>query len=134
MPASVNDQIAERLYVLAMRLRPKAVLRGTAVGVMPVVDPPKAQIRWGLLWSLVGMLILLLEGVAVGSKAPGDTLSESMRDVVRFDLVGRFVLVPAWSWLTWHWIMRPQSMLGISWRDFVAVGIGVAYAAWETFR
>lgn len=84
------------------------------------------------MWSLIGMLILLVEGYTVGTPQPGDTLSETIRDAVRFDTIGRFILLPLWCWLSWHWLLRPQRMLGESWIDILAVLIGVGWAVAET--
>jgi hypothetical protein len=87
-----------------------------------------------LLWALIGLALLLLEGYALGRNEPGLTLSALMR-LIRFNTVGRFILLPLWTWLTMHWIMAPQ-WLGTKpdWRSLVSIAIGLAWAAWETWR
>lgn len=86
---------------------------------------------WPTIWFLVCVVVVLLEGVALGRPEAGDTLSEIVR-TFRFDGAGRVVLLPLWSWLTWHWIMRPASMPMFSWRDGVAITVGLAWALLES--
>jgi hypothetical protein len=91
-------------------------------------------IGWGLIWTLVALLIVLLEGIALGRPATaGDTLSDAVRGAVRFDPVGRFVFLPLWCWLTWHWVLRPRAIAGESWRDALAIAVGLAWAAIEAW-
>ena len=90
--------------------------------------------RWGFYWALVGMLMLGLEGYTLGLHETAATLSANMR-AVRFDPIGRFILLPLWCWLTVHWILAPK-WLGArpDWRSLVAIGVGLAWATWESRR
>lgn len=89
--------------------------------------------HWPLVWALVGMIILLLEGVALGRGESAYTLSYAMR-LVRFDPIGRFVLWPLWVWLTVHFMLAPR-WLGTrpDWRSVIAVTVGLLLAAGETW-
>jgi hypothetical protein len=89
---------------------------------------------WPMIWMLVFMALLILEGVAIGRAESGDTLSEIVRNDVRFDLVGRFIFLPIWTWLTWHWVLRPQGDISVGWRDLVALLIGLVWAYVEYRR
>jgi hypothetical protein len=91
------------------------------------------RLNWAFVWLLVGLLIAFLEGIAVGRPAPGDTLSETLRGDVRFDMLGRFVFLGLWSWLTWHWALRPKGY-GKGWADVMALCIGLAWASYETWK
>lgn len=97
----------------------------------PNTEPNKPTIGAGLLWSCVGMLVVFLEAFALGSPRQGDTLSEVIRNAVRFDSLGRFVLLPLWCWLTWHWMLRPRGNMGEGWQDCAALGVGVLWAVCE---
>ena len=90
------------------------------------------KVSGGLFWSLIGMLIVAAECYALGSGRTDLTLSHAMR-AVRFDPIGRFVLLPLWVWLTVHWLIAPQ-WLGSrpDWRSVVAVLIGFVWAILET--
>jgi hypothetical protein len=94
---------------------------------------PRA-IGWPLIWTLLGFALLLLEGIALGSKQTGDTLSEAIRQHVRFDPVGRFLILPLWFWLTWHWVIRVDRFAAFGVRDVLAIGLGLAYAVLESRR
>jgi hypothetical protein len=86
---------------------------------------------WKVLWAILALLAVFLEGVALGRPETGDTLTETVR-VLRYDPVARYPLVVLWVWLTWHFMIRPQSTTSFSWRDLVAVAIGVLVAIAET--
>jgi hypothetical protein len=92
------------------------------------------RIGWPLIWTLIGLLIVLCEGIAVGQARPGDTLSETIRNFVRFDAIGRLIFLPLWCWLTWHWVLRPQPDTTASWRDVVALVLGLAWALVELWK
>jgi hypothetical protein len=64
-------------------------------------------IHWGMVWMFVGLLMTVIEGYTLGLNNSAATLSANMR-MVRFDPIGRFILLPLWCWLTLHWIMAPQ--------------------------
>jgi hypothetical protein len=91
-------------------------------------------IHWGMVWMFVGLLMTVIEGYTLGLNNSAATLSANMR-MVRFDPIGRFILLPLWCWLTLHWIMAPQ-WLGVrpDWRSLVALGVGLAWAIVETVR
>jgi hypothetical protein len=93
-----------------------------------------SRVSFPLLWALVGLLIVALECYTLGLGKSAATLSATMR-MIRFDPVGRWILLPLWSWLTMHWIVNPR-WLGVTpgWRDAVGLSIGLAIALWETLK
>jgi len=92
------------------------------------------RLHYGFLWALVGLVIVALECYTLGLNQSAATLSSTMR-MIRFDPVGRFILLPLWCWLSLHWIVAPQ-WLGTrpDWRSFIAIGVGLAWALWESRR
>lgn len=94
---------------------------------------PLRTANWPLVWTLVFMLVVLLEGIALGEPQAGDSLSEAVA-LLRWDAVGRWVMIPLWVWLTWHWMLRPRGMALFTWRDVVALAIGTLLAALEAWR
>jgi hypothetical protein len=92
--------------------------------------------RYPLLWSILFMIMLLVEGIALGSPTKGDTLSEQVWFYIRDDSIGRFVILMVWTWLTYHWfLMAPNAPRhDLSWRDAVAAGVGFVWALLETVR
>jgi hypothetical protein len=77
-------------------------------------------------YGFLGALLLwaLAEGYALGA-GTGNTLSAIVRDQVRHP-IGRFLVYPLWAWLTWHWYLAP--VIRPTWRDLVAVGVGLLVA------
>jgi hypothetical protein len=80
-----------------------------------------------LLWFLIALQIVLCEGWGLGRPQQGDTLSE-MIWLLRSNPVGRLVFLPLWCWLTWHFAFKAPEVGFLSWRDAVAVTIGVVWA------
>ena len=81
-----------------------------------------------LLWVLVVAAAMLLEGYALGAHN-GATLSILIREQLRRPLA-RFVYYPLWAWLTWHWFLAGHGQ-SPTWRDGVALGIGVCVASMQ---
>ena len=88
---------------------------------------------WNVLWMLLAFVGVLFEGIALGRPELGDTLTESVR-LLRFDPVGRFVVLPLWVWLTWHWILRPSDVAQFTWRDLAVLALGTAIALLDSLR
>lgn len=59
-----------------------------------------------------------------------DTLSDFLWDSVRFT-PWKFAFFPFWSWLTWHWWLRPEKTL--DYRDGIAIFIGILWAVADYF-
>jgi len=83
-------------------------------------------IGW-ILWLMLGGF---LEGLALAGK--GTPLTDALR-AIRYDPIGKFVIIPLGFWLLWHVIFRPKKVAAFGWRDLVFIGAGVAYALCETF-
>lgn len=91
-------------------------------------------IHWPLVWALVIVLLVAIECVALGTGHSEYTFSYTVR-LVRFDPVGRFVVLPLWCWLSVHFVIAPR-WVGThpEWRNWLGLAIGVALAVWETWK
>lgn len=87
----------------------------------------KPTANWPLVWALWATLGAFLEGIALGEPQLGDTMSEVVRNVV-YDPLGRFVMLPLWAWLTYHWMLKPPGESLFDWRDVVALAMGLGFA------
>lgn len=89
-------------------------------------------LRYPVLWMLLFMALILLEGFALGRPQAGDTLSETVWTYLRDDAVARFVVLPLWTWLTYHWwLQAPGAPRSLGWRDGAALAVGLLWAAGE---
>jgi len=87
-------------------------------------------------WPIITVVILAFEGKALLNRTPGDTLSESIW-WLRARIWGRLLFNPLWFWMTYHFIIEPESMnplSGIWWDDFLVIGLGIAYALLRDFN
>lgn len=91
---------------------------------------PARTANWPLVWTLWLVLGALLEGIALGEPQNGDTLSEVVR-AVRYDPIGRFVVLPLWVWLTYHWVIKRSGTKLFTWHDAVAIAVGLTIALLE---
>lgn len=89
----------------------------------PVTDPRRRTALLG--WVVVAVLAALVEGYALGGRTTA-TLSSVVREQLETGL-GRALLVPFWTWLSWHWFLAPT--MRPTWRDLVAIGVGLVLAA-----
>lgn len=90
------------------------------------------SLHWGIVWAFVGFLIIAIECYALGSGHSEYTLSHFLR-LIRFDPIGRFVLIVLWIWLTFHVFFNPR-WLGTSpgWRDLLVVlPLALFVAIWD---
>lgn len=86
------------------------------------------------IWSALLVLFLWREFHVLRLHETWATFSYFVR-VVRFSLVGRFVILMTWCWLTEHFVLAPR-WLGVepnNWRTAVALGVGFGWALCETF-
>ena len=81
------------------------------------------------IWATLLAVGLVVEALSLPN-GHRDTLSETIWDTVRWSH-WRLLFLPAWTWLTWHWILRREQV--IDWRDIVAVVIGIIWAVVEMF-
>jgi hypothetical protein len=81
-------------------------------------------------WTVIGLLALIAEGVAIVSHRSGDTLSEEVRWHLRYSPM-KWVFVPFMCWIFWHFVIRSWQVDTFSWRDLLAVGIGLAWCIVE---
>lgn len=125
-----HDRVTERAIAaleaagyVVHRPQPPQIMR--SLGESTAATKPKVQ---GFVWVILFAIIMLAEGIGI---AGGGALSDYVRIHVRYTPVGRFVLIPAWTWLTWHLMTRPRDLLGFTWRDAlaIAIGFGLAYLA-----
>ena len=86
-----------------------------------------------LIWVLLALLVVFFEGVALGRPARGDSLSE-MVWLVRDNAVGRFVALPLWCWLTYHFVLKTPRSSALGWEDTLAITLGLLWAYLEARR
>ena len=91
----------------------------------PLPSSPRLGARATRVWGGLLALVLLVEAYTLATSARGDTLSEAVRAALLHP-VGRFLFVPLWCWLTWHWFLAPA--VTPTWRDLIVVAIGFALA------
>lgn len=91
---------------------------------MSAPRPPLSRRTSGILWLVVLVATVLLEGYALGSRN-GATLSQLVREQLQHP-VGRYVFYPLWCWLTWHWFLSPSA--AVTWRDAIAIAAGACLA------
>ncbi len=91
-------------------------------------------IHWPMIWALVIIVLLTLEGIALGTGHPEYTLSYTIA-IVRHDPVGRFVFWSVWGFMTAHFGFSP-TWLGVAfnWRAIIGIAIGLAIATFETVK
>ena len=93
----------------------------------PVESNSKTTKLYRIIWGSILAVGLIVEAVSLPS-GHRDTLSETVWDTVRWTN-WRLLFLPAWTWLTWHWVLRRQQ--DIDWQDAVAIAIGLIWAIAE---
>jgi hypothetical protein len=82
------------------------------------------------IWGYMLMVGLIVEAFTL-PHGHRDTLSETVWDTVRWTN-WRLLFLPAWTWLTWHWVLRKEQTL--DYKDLIAVAIGLIWAIIEILR
>jgi hypothetical protein len=86
------------------------------------------NIHWPLLWAFLFFILVVVEGIALGSGHSEYTLSYTVR-LVRFDPIGRFIFLPLWCWLTVHFLIAPKWVgTRFDWRNLVGLLLGLMLA------
>lgn len=80
-----------------------------------------------LVWSALIFIAVIFQLQAVARGDRWGQLTSSVR-WLRARLVGRLVLFPFFTWLTWHWFLEPVALIGSWWPDLAAIGVGVVFA------
>ena len=89
-------------------------------------DHVRVTITAAIIWAVPILYSLLAEGYMIGQGHAGVPLTSVLR-AIRFDLVGRFILVPFATWLYWHIILRPAGM-GVGRQDLIPIVAGLLLA------
>lgn len=91
------------------------------------IENTKTTKLYRTIWGTLLVICLIVEAFTLpfGHR---DTLSETIWDTVRWSN-WRLLFLPAWTWLTWHWILRRNQTM--DWADVVAVLIGLIWAIVE---
>lgn len=79
-----------------------------------------------IVWLIIFLVGLVVEVLALINKNRGDTLSEQVWILRTIPMV-RFVLLPFWLWLTYHFWFEPYSVspgFGAWWDDFIVIAAG----------
>jgi membrane protein YdbS with pleckstrin-like domain len=93
----------------------------------------KQLMEW-IFWVVLFTIALTFQLNAVFTGNRWGMLTSSVR-WMRARLWGRLVVLPAWTWLTWHWFIEPKSLgYGVFWDDAIAITIGVALAAYLDYK
>lgn len=95
------------------------------------LDPlAKAREVLALAFIALGLVFVWLEGY--GARTGAGTFSDLFRDHVRFDPLGRPLSLALACWIGWHLFVQPMTRVtGITWRDALAILVGLAWAAIE---
>ena len=87
-----------------------------------------------LLIVLLFVAAIFLEGWGLATSQLGQTWSALAR-AIRFDPVGRVLLIVFWTWLTGHWFFTPEwKGTGTGWRDLIYLGVGGVLALCDSAR
>jgi len=83
-------------------------------------------------WQVVVWIALIVVALAfqLQAVARGDhwgMLTSSTR-WLRVRLWGRVILLPAFTWLTWHWFIEPPGMTRMFYDDLLAILVGLLLA------
>lgn len=91
---------------------------------------------WWLVWVVLLVMGVIFEVRALIDKRANDTLSESIWEL-RTRMIGRVVFIPAWVWLTWHFLLEPAAwgpIAGVWWDDIIGVIAGVVVAVLVDYK
>lgn len=91
-----------------------------------VLEPLRVTATAVIVWLVPTLYAVFAEGIMIGMRGDGMPLTNVLR-IMRFNPLGRFVLVPFATWLYWHVILRPLGG-AVDRRDFIPVAIGLALA------
>ena len=87
-----------------------------------------------LLIVLLFVAAIFLEGWGLATSQPGETWSGLVR-AIRFDPVGRVLLIVFWTWFSGHIFFTPEwKGTGNGWRDLVYLGVGAVLALCDSAR
>lgn len=82
-----------------------------------------------MVWLVLFLVALGYEFITL-PKGHRDTLSDAIWDHIRFTH-WRFIFLPGWVWLTWHWWIRTEKV--IDFRDGIAIFIGILWAVADVY-
>jgi hypothetical protein len=82
-----------------------------------------------LTWIALGVTALVLQGWGI---ATGRGMLTHRIRRLRATLAGELVLLPLWTWLTWHWFLQPEG--SGHWVADVAAALGGAVLAVVSYR
>ena len=84
-------------------------------------------------WLVIGLSFIAWECYWLGKGIPEATFSYQIF-TIRFNPIGRFVILPVGCWLVLHLMMAPHWLVvSPDWRSLVALSVGIAWASWETW-
>lgn len=90
------------------------------------LDSIRITITAAIVWAIPFLYALFAEGYMVGQGHNGVPLTTVLR-AIRFDVVGRFLIVPFATWLYWHIVLRPSGT-GTGRQDLIPVALGLLLA------
>lgn len=84
---------------------------------------------WTIAWIVIFIVGLIVEAFALLRGGKRDTLSEQVW-TFRAHKLGKYLLFPAWFWLSWHFLFEPYSMgpAELWWDDIFVLMAGAIVA------
>lgn len=86
-----------------------------------------------IFWLVLGVIALSFQLYSVFTGTRWGMLTSSVR-WLRARLWGRLIVLPAWTWLTWHWLIEPRALGTRLWDDLVAIALGIVIACYADYR
>lgn len=87
-----------------------------------------------LILVLLFLAAIFWEGYGLASGHPGWSWS-ALVYAIRFDPLGRVVMIVFWAWLTGHWFFNPEwHGTDTGWRDLVFLTVGCTLAFCDAHR
>lgn len=82
-------------------------------------------------WASLLVCALLIEAQAIARHHPSGTLSEQIRHSLRYTPL-KWAFVPFMFWIFWHFVIRSYHVNEFTWRDLLAVGLGMLWCVVES--
>lgn len=84
------------------------------------------SITGAIVWGIWLAYFVAAEFYMLGT--PGGTPFTHVARTMRFDVLGRFLVVPALTWVYWHIVLRPHDHDAFTGADLIALAVGAGIA------
>ena len=85
-----------------------------------------------IVWLVLGVIAVTFQLYSALTGNKWGMLTSSIR-WLRVRLWGRLIVLPAWTWLTWHWFLEPRALSTVLWPDIIAILVGVGAAIFTDY-